>query len=229
LPAETLREFTARFPIPLLEGYGLSEASPVVAFNPIRGPWKAGSIGKPILGVEVSIQNEAGEMLPAGQTGELCVRGANVMLGYWNLLDATAEAMRRGWLLTGDIGYADPDGYYYITDRKKDMLLVNGINVYPREIEEVLYQFPGVREAAVIGIPDARKGEQPLAFVAGHDGVPLEEKGLLVYLRERLAEYKLPRKVVFMPALPHSPTGKILKTELRKIAKNPSEQPEKEG
>jgi long-chain acyl-CoA synthetase len=221
LPAETLREFTARFPIPLLEGYGLSEASPVVAFTPIRGPWKAGSIGVPIPGVEVSIQNEAGEMLPARRTGELCVRGANVMQGYWNQPAATAEAMRHGWLLTGDIGYMDEDGYYYITERKKDMLLVNGINVYPREVEEVLYQFPGVREAAVIGIPDARKGEQPLAFVASHEGVQLEEKGLLEFMRERLAEYKVPRKVVFMAALPHSATGKILKTELRKMVNKP--------
>ena len=219
LPAETLREFTARFPMPLLEGYGLSEASPVVSFTPIRGPWKAGSIGVPIVGVELSIQNEAGEMLPAGQIGELCVRGSNVMLGYWKQPAATAEVMRDGWLLTGDIGYADQDGYFYITDRKKDMLLVNGINVYPREIEEVLYQYPGVREAAVIGIPDARKGEQPLAFVAGHEGVNLEEKALLEYLRQRLADYKLPRTVVFLPALPQSATGKILKTELRKMAK----------
>jgi long-chain acyl-CoA synthetase len=224
LPAETLKEFTARFPFPLLEGYGLSEASPVVSFTPIGGPWKAGSIGVPILGVEVTIQNEAGEMLPAGKIGELCVRGSNVMLGYWNQPAATTQAMRCGWLLTGDIGYADPDGYYYITDRKKDMLLVNGINVYPREIEEVLYQFPGVREAAIIGIPDARKGEQPLAFVAGHEGAQLEEKELLEFLRQRLADYKLPRTVVFMPALPHSPTGKILKTELRKMAKKPSQE-----
>ncbi len=222
LPAETLREFTARFPMPLLEGYGLSEASPVVSFTPMRGPWKAGSIGVPIAGVEVSIQNDVGEMLPAGQTGELCVRGANVMLGYWNQPAATAEVMRQGWLLTGDIGYADQDGYFYITDRKTDMLLVNGINVYPREIEEVLYKFPGVREAAVIGIPDTRKGEQPLAFVAGHEGVSLEERALLEYLRERLADYKTPRKVVFMPALPHSPTGKILKTELRKLVQKPA-------
>jgi len=143
------------------------------------------------------------------------------MQGYWNQPAATAEAMRHGWLLTGDIGYMDEDGYYYITERKKDMLLVNGINVYPREVEEVLYQFPGVREAAVIGIPDARKGEQPLAFVASHEGVQLEEKGLLEFMRERLAEYKVPRKVVFMAALPHSATGKILKTELRKMVNKP--------
>jgi long-chain acyl-CoA synthetase len=130
--------------------------------------------------------------------------------------------MRGGWLLTGDIGYADPDGYFYITDRKKDMLLVNGINVYPREIEEVLYKFPGVREAAVIGIPDARKGEQPIAFVAGHDGATLDECGVLEHLRQRLADYKLPRKVVILPALPHSPMGKLLKKELRKMAEKPS-------
>jgi len=218
LAGETLREFTARFSIPLLEGYGLSEASPVVTFTPIAGPWKAGSIGVPIRNVEVVIKNDAGQILPTGRTGELWVRGSNVMLGYWNQPAATAEAIRDGWLLTGDVGHCDADGYFYITDRKKDMLLVNGINVYPREIEEVLYKYPGVREAAVIGIPDARKGEQPLAFVVGHDGVTLEEKPLLAYLRERLAEYKVPRRLVFLPALPHTATGKILKNELRKIA-----------
>jgi len=219
LPGEILREFTARYPIPLLEGYGLSEASPVVTFTPIAGPWKAGSIGVPIRDVEVTIQNEAGEILPTGETGELCVRGPNVMLGYWNQPAASAEVMRAGWLLTGDIGHCDADGYFYITGRKKDMLLVNGINVYPREIEEVLYLFPGVREAAVIGIPDARKGEQPLAFVAAHEGVMLEEKALLEFVRERLAEYKAPRRVVFLSVLPHNATGKILKNELRKISR----------
>jgi long-chain acyl-CoA synthetase len=217
LPATLLRDFTARFSIPLLEGYGLSEASPVVSFQPIRGPWKAGSIGKPLADVEVSIQNEAGEMLPPGETGEVCVRGANVMLGYWNQPEATAGTLRQGWLLTGDIGHADEDGYYYITDRKKDMLLVNGINVYPREIEEILYQFPGVREAAVIGVSDARKGEQPLAFVSAGDGISLDAAALLQFLRERLADYKLPRQVIILPDLPRNATGKILKTQLRQM------------
>jgi long-chain acyl-CoA synthetase len=216
LPAETMKEFAARFTIPLLEGYGLSEASPVVSFTPIRGPWKAGSIGVPICGVTVTIQNDDGCILPAGQIGELCVRGANVMQGYWNLPGETTAVMRDGWLLTGDIGYADHDGYLYITDRKKDMLLVNGINVYPREVEEVLYQFPGVKETAVIGIPDSRKGEQPLAFVAPEDGIQLDEKALHSFIRERLADYKVPRRIVFLPALPRNATGKVLKTELRK-------------
>jgi long-chain acyl-CoA synthetase len=142
------------------------------------------------------------------------------MLGYWNQPAATAEVMRHGWLLTGDIGYADQDGYFYITDRKKDMLLVNGINVYPREIEEVLYQFPGVREAAVIGIPDARKGEQPLAFVAATRASNWRKRVAGVFARAA-GGLQVPRKVVFMPALPHSATGKILKTELRKMAKKP--------
>ena len=204
--------------IPLIEGYGLSEASPVVSMNPLAGPWKAGSIGVPIPGVEITVQNEAGEILPAGQTGEICVRGANVMLGYWNQPEETAKALRSGWLLTGDIGYGDDDGYFYITDRKKDMLLVNGINVYPREIEEVIYKFPGVKEAAVIGVPDSRKGEHALAFVSAKEGAQLEERAILQFVREKLADYKVPRRVVLMSALPRNATGKILKTSLRQEA-----------
>jgi long-chain acyl-CoA synthetase len=215
LPGEILREFNQRVPIPLLEGYGLSEASPVVSMNPIEGPWKQGSIGRPVPGVEVSVQNDAGEHLPIGQVGEICVRGGNVMLGYWNQPGETARALRNGWLLTGDIGYGDADGYFYITDRKKDMLLVNGINVYPREIEEVIYQFPGVKEAAVIGVPDARRGEQPLAFVVPKDGETLDERALLHFVKERMADYKVPRHVKFLSALPRNATGKILKTALR--------------
>jgi long-chain acyl-CoA synthetase len=222
LPAEILREFTARFPIPLLEGYGLSEASPVVSFNPIHGPWKAGSIGVPIFGVEVSVQDDSGKILPPGATGEVCVRGENVMLGYWQQPEETAKVMRQGWLLTGDIGHVDADGYFYITDRKKDLLIVNGINVYPREIEEVLYKFPGVKEAAVIGVPDARRGEQPMAFVAAQEGIVLQEGPVLHFVREQLADYKVPRHIVFLPALPRNATGKILKTELRKVAAAPS-------
>jgi long-chain acyl-CoA synthetase len=139
------------------------------------------------------------------------------MLGYWKQPAETAKVMRNGWLLTGDIGYRDQEGYYFITDRKKDMLLVNGINVYPREIEEILYQFPGVKEAAVIGKPDSRKGEQPVAFVAANEGAVLDERALQKFVRRKLAGYKVPRKVVLLPALPRNATGKILKTALREL------------
>lgn len=215
LPGEILREWNARFTIPLIEGYGLSEASPVVSINPIRGPWKAGSIGKPVPDVEVSVQDDNGNFLKQGEVGEICVRGGNVMQGYWNKPDETAKALRNGWLLTGDVGYGDADGYYFITDRKKDMLLVNGINVYPREIEEVIYTFPGVKEAAVISRPDERKGEQPVAYVALTEGATLKERDLIQFLRERLADYKVPRQINVLPALPRNATGKILKTALR--------------
>ena len=217
LPVEILKEFNARFSIPLIEGYGLSEASPVVSLNPIQGPWKAASIGVPIPGVEVSVQNDAGEILPRGQVGEICVRGGNVMQGYWNQPEETFKALRNGWLLTGDVGYRDNDGYFFITDRKKDMLLINGINVYPREIEEVIYQFPGVKEAAVIGRADPRKGEQPIAFVALSEGAALEEKALLQFIRGKLADYKVPRQITILAALPRNATGKILKTALRAL------------
>jgi long-chain acyl-CoA synthetase len=218
LPVQVLKDFEARFHIPLIEGYGLSEASPVVTKNPLDGTRKPGSIGLPVPGVEVSIQNDHGKVLSPHEIGELCVRGGNVMMGYWNQPQETAKVMRDGWLLTGDIGYRDEEGYFYITDRKKDMLLVNGINVYPREIEEAIYQFPGVKEAAVIGKPDPRKGEQPVAFVAANDGSVLEEKALLHFIRRKLADYKMPRKVVFLEALPRNATGKILKTALRDMA-----------
>jgi long-chain acyl-CoA synthetase len=218
LPMEVLKGFEAKFKIPLIEGYGLSEASPVVSKNPLRGAHKPGSIGLPIPHVEVSVQNDEGRMLGPKEVGEICVRGGNVMIGYWNKPEETAKVMRNGWLLTGDVGYRDDDGYYYITDRKKDMLLVNGINVYPREIEEVIYQFPGVKEAAVIGVPDARKGEQPMAFVAANDGTVLDDRALLQFVRSQLADYKIPRKVVMLPALPRNATGKILKTSLREMS-----------
>ncbi|MGO8675366.1 MAG: long-chain-fatty-acid--CoA ligase [Limisphaerales bacterium] len=218
LPAQVLMEFEAKFRIPLIEGYGLSEASPVVTKNPLDGSRKPGSIGLPIPNVEVSIQDEAGRELGPNETGELCVRGGNVMLGYWNQPHETARVLRNGWLLTGDIGRRDAEGYYFITDRKKDMLLVNGINVYPREIEDVLYQFPGVKEAAVVGKPDSRKGEQPVAFITPNDGAILEEKALQQFARTRLANYKVPRKVVVLPALPRNATGKILKTSLRQMS-----------
>jgi len=217
LPAQVLKEFEAKFHIPLIEGYGLSEASPVVTKNPLDRTRKVGSIGLPIPHVEVSIQDDAGRELGTNEIGELCVRGGNVMLGYWQKPEETAKVMRNGWLLTGDIGYRDAEGYYFITDRKKDMLLVNGINVYPREIEEVLYQFPGVKEVAVVGMPDARRGEQPIAYISPNDGIELDEKTLQQFVRKKVADYKVPRQMVFLPALPRNSTGKILKTTLREL------------
>ncbi|MGH7941394.1 MAG: long-chain-fatty-acid--CoA ligase [Limisphaerales bacterium] len=218
LPMQTLREFEQKFRVPLIEGYGLSEASPVVSKNPIKGPHKAGSIGIPIANVDMSVQDDQGRILGPNESGEICVRGGNVMVGYWNQPEETKKAFRDGWLLTGDIGHRDTDGYYYITDRKKDMLIVNGINVYPREIEEVIYHFPGVKEAAVIGVKDERRGEQPVAFVSPAEGQSLDETALLQFVRGKLADYKVPKKVVLMPALPKNATGKTLKTELRKLA-----------
>jgi long-chain acyl-CoA synthetase len=218
LPVQVLRDFERKFGIPIIEGYGLSEASPVVTKNPLDGTRKPGSIGLPIPHVEVSVQDDRGALLGPREIGEICVRGGNVMIGYWGKPEETAKVIRGDWLLTGDVGYRDEDGYYYITDRKKDMILVNGINVYPREVEEVIYQFPGVKEAAVVGAPDPRRGEQPIAFVVPSDGSSLDERGLQQFVREKLADYKVPRRVVMLGALPRNATGKVLKTTLREGA-----------
>jgi len=222
LPLEILRAFNERHPaVPLIEGYGLSEASPVVCVNPVQGPHHPGSIGPVIPNVEVTVQNDAGQVLPDGTDGELCVRGPNVMLGYWNAPEKTAETIVNGWLRTGDIGHRRPDGWFVITDRKKDMLKPNGINVYPREIEEVIYRFPGIKECAVVGEPDEKRGERAVAFVSLDDAaIPgFSDKALLEFLKPQLADYKLPRRIVVLPALPRNATGKVLKTALReKIA-----------
>jgi long-chain acyl-CoA synthetase len=218
LPLQVLEEFEARFGVPLIEGYGLSEASPVVSKNPLRGTRKAGSVGLPVPNVEVSIQDDAGQMLGPGETGEVCVRGGNVMMGYWNNPEQSVAVLRKGWLLTGDMGHLDSEGYLYITDRKKDMLLVNGSNVYPRELEEILYQVPGIKEAAVVGVPDPRKGEQPVAFVSALEGITLDPKAIQQMLRAKLADYKVPKRIEVLPALPRNATGKILKTRLRILA-----------
>lgn len=216
LPVEVLKQFTERVGIPLIEGYGLSEASPVVSLNPIRGERKPGSIGRPIKGVEVAILDEQGNALPNHEIGEVCVRGGNVMQGYWNRPDETSLTLVNGWLRTGDIGHQDDDGYFYITDRKKDMLLVNGINVYPREIEERLYEITGIKEAAVVGKHHPKRGEQPVAFVSLDEGVTLDSAMIQAQLKTQLADFKIPRELHILDALPRNATGKILKTELRK-------------
>ncbi|MDG1893154.1 MAG: long-chain fatty acid--CoA ligase [Verrucomicrobiota bacterium] len=219
LPLEILKRFNSKSNTALIESYGLSEASPVVTLNPVEGPWKAGSVGLPVHDVTVAVMDTQGNLMKPGMTGELWVRGGNVMMGYWNRPKATAETLQDGWLKTGDMGYADEDGYLYITDRKKDMLLVNGINVYPREIEECMYRFEGVKEAAVIGCKDERKGEKPVAYVVLENDIACTEKELQDFLKSQLAPYKIPREVHFLKALPRNATGKILKTALRKLLK----------
>lgn len=217
LPRETLDAFGRKFRFPLLEGYGLSEAAPVVSFNPVRGVRKAGSVGLPLPDVEVKIFDLDDHELPTGEVGEIVVRGQNVMRGYYNQPVETEATLRNGWLHTGDLGKFDPDGYLYIVDRKKEMLLVRGLNVYPREIEEVLYQFPGVAEAAVIAKPDPHRGEAPVAFVRATEGTKILSSEILKFCRERLADYKVPREIRIVDSLPHTATGKVAKVELKKL------------
>jgi long-chain acyl-CoA synthetase len=217
LSEATLKNFEARVKIPLLEGYGLSETSPVVSINPLEGIRKPGSVGKPIPGVAVKIVSGEGGELPPGRVGEIAVRGPNVMCGYLNHPRETKETIRDGWLLTGDIGKIDGDGYIYILDRKKDMILFHGMNVYPREIEEVLYTHHSVAEAAVVGKPDPRRGEVPVAFVSLKDGARIEAAALIQFCRQSLAGYKIPHRIIVLEKLPRTATGKILKRELKNI------------
>ncbi|MCM8797585.1 MAG: long-chain fatty acid--CoA ligase [Candidatus Omnitrophica bacterium] len=224
LPVETFKKFEKKFRIPLLEGYGLTEASPVVTLNPLKGKRKAGSIGLPLSrNIEVQIVDEQGNRLPAQEIGELTVKGPNVMAGYYKNEAASAEVLKEGWLYTGDMAKCDQDGYIYIEGRKKEMVNVRGLNVYPREIEEVLYRSPKIKEAAVIGIPDEHKGEVPKGFVVLKDGEVASEQEIIQYLREHLAPYKIPKKIEFRKSLPKNTSGKILKRLLQeeeKYAKN---------
>ena len=216
LPRETLDQFERKFRFPLLEGYGLSEAAPVVSFNPYHGVRKAGSVGLPLPDIEVRIFDTEGRDLPAGHVGEVVVRGPNVMRGYYNQPEETALTLRNRWLHTGDMGKKDADGYLYIVDRRKEMLLVRGMNVYPREIEEVLYKFPNVREAAVVARPDEKRGEAPVAFISPASGATLHPDEILRYCRQQLADYKVPREIRLVESLPRTATGKIAKLELKK-------------
>ncbi|MMZ55358.1 Long-chain-fatty-acid--CoA ligase [compost metagenome] len=214
LPVALLHNFEKKFGKIISEGYGLSEASPVTAFNPVHGVRKPGSIGVDIPGVENKIVDAEGEDLERGQVGELVVRGPNVMKGYLNMPEETARTLRDGWLYTGDMAYMDEDGYIFIVDRKKDMVIVGGYNVYPREVEEVLYSHPQVVEAAVIGVPDENQGEIVQAYVVARDE-SLTEEELRAYCSRELAKYKVPHKIVFIEELPKNTTGKILRRALR--------------
>jgi len=215
LPVEIYRQGREIMKLPIVEGYGLTEASPAVSFNPPDGVQKEGSIGLPLPNVECKIFDEDDNELPVGEVGELAVRGENVMLGYYHQPDETMKAMHGGWLHTGDLAKMDEEGYIYIVDRKKDMVIVAGLNVYPREVEEVIYQHPKIREAAVIGLADRLRGEYVKAFVVLKEGEECHSKELLRFMRERLAAYKLPRHIEFVESLPKNSTGKIMKRILK--------------
>ena len=215
LPAEVMRRFEERFGVPILEGYGLSETSPIATFNRVDRPRRPGSIGLPVWGVEVRIVADDGSEADHGEPGEIVIRGHNVMKGYFRRPDATAEAIDRdGWFRTGDIGTRDADGYLYVVDRKKDMIIRGGFNVYPRELEEVLLTHPEVSLAAVVGVPHPSHGEEVKAFVVRAPGAELTEAGLIAWCKQTMAAYKYPRLVEFRDSLPMTATGKILKREL---------------
>ncbi|MDD2421363.1 MAG: long-chain fatty acid--CoA ligase [Heliobacteriaceae bacterium] len=216
LPLEILKTFYTKTKKNIVEGYGLSEASPVVTCNPLDIT-KPGSIGVPLPGVAVKTVDDQSREVGPGEVGELITQGPSVMTGYLGLPAETAAALRDGWLYTGDLAYQDEDGYVFIVDRKKDLVIVGGLNVYPREVEEIIYQYPAVKEAAVIGVPDKTRGECVRAYVAVHEGQQLNKKELMTLLKANLATYKLPREIVEVPALPKNATGKILKKELRKL------------
>ncbi|MCX7711814.1 MAG: long-chain fatty acid--CoA ligase [Clostridia bacterium] len=215
LPVEIFRQAKEILKLPIVEGYGLTEASPAVCFNPLDGVQKEGSIGLPLPYVECKIVDENDRELPVGEVGELAVKGENVMLGYYKQEEESKKALLNGWLHTGDLAKKDEDGYIYIVDRKKDMVIVGGLNVYPREVEEVIYQYSKVKEAAVIGLEDKLRGEYVKAYVVIKEGEECTSKELLGYMKERLAAYKLPREIDFVPNLPKNSTGKILKRMLK--------------
>jgi long-chain acyl-CoA synthetase len=215
MPVEVLNAFEEKFNVEIYEGFGLSETSPIASFG-VRGkPRKAGSIGYPAWGIEMSIVDDDDQPVAQGERGEICIRGHNIMKGYLNRPDATAEALKNGWFHSGDIGYVDEDGCYWIVDRKKDMILRGGFNVYPREVEEVLYEHEDVVEAAVIGVPHESHGEEVKAVVALAPNAKATADDLQAFCKDRLAAYKYPRIVEIIAELPKGPTGKILKRELR--------------
>lgn len=219
LPVALLENFENKFDVKISEGYGLSEASPVTCFNPLDRERVPGSIGRSILNVENKVVDEFGDEVPVGEVGELVVRGPNVMKGYYKMPEETAAAIRDGWLYTGDMARQDENGYFYIVDRKKDMIIVGGYNVYPREVEEVLFEHRDVVEAAVIGVPDADFGEEVQAFVVLKEGAERDVEKLKAFCAKRLAKYKVPKTIEFLSELPKNTTGKILRRSLKDIVK----------
>jgi long-chain acyl-CoA synthetase len=214
MPVEILKAFEAKFDCEIYEGYGLSETAPIACFNRPGHERRPGTIGLPVRGCELRIVDDNGDDVPEGVPGEIAIRGENVMKGYWNRSDATAAAIPDGWFRTGDIATRDGDGYYTIVDRKKDLIIRGGYNVYPREVEEVLYEHPAVAEAAVIGIKHPELGEEVGAAVALKQGAHVEADDLRTFVRDRIAPYKYPREVWFVDSLPKGATGKILRREV---------------
>ena len=215
LPVEIVEPFERKFGGKLLEGYGLTEASPVVSAHRLSGMRKLGSVGQAIPGVTVSIRDDGDRALPPDEVGEVCVKGPNVMMGYYRNPDETARTIRDGWLRTGDMGRLDADDFLYIVERKKDLIIRGGFNIYPRDVEEALYGFPKTAEAAVIGMPDALMGEEVLAFVVLKPGQSATADEVIAFCQGKLAKYKCPREIRFVDVLPKSPVGKILRKELR--------------
>jgi long-chain acyl-CoA synthetase len=214
MPVEVFQTFERKFGAKIIEGYGLSEGTCVSSLNPLNGVRKIGSIGIPIHGQEMAIWDEDGKEMPVGQTGEICIKGPNVMKAYYNNPEATQKTLQNGWLRTGDLGYKDQDGYYFIVGRKKEMIIRGGENIYPREIEEVLYELPDVQDCAVVGLPDKKYGEEVAAFIILKGGSSADEKFIKNYLRQKIADFKRPRLIEIVTDLPRTATGKIQKNKI---------------
>jgi long-chain acyl-CoA synthetase len=214
MPVEILQAFERIFGVRVLEGYGLSETAPAASFNQPGRERKPGTIGFPVRGCEMRLVDDDGRDVPDGEPGEIAIRGENVMKGYWQREEETAKAIPDGWFRTGDLARQDEEGYYFIVDRKKEMIIRGGYNVYPREIEEVIYEHPAVREAAVIGIPDPTLGEEVAAAIALHDGAAATVEEIAAHVKGQVAAYKYPRRIWLVDELPKGPTGKILKREI---------------
>jgi long-chain acyl-CoA synthetase len=217
VPAEVMKRFEETFNCLVIEGYGLSESTCRSTFNPPDEGRRPGSCGKPI-GNEMKVVDEEDREVANGELGEIVLRGENILKGYYRNPEATAIAFRNGWFHTGDVGYRDGDGFFYIVDRKSDMIIRGGENIYPREIDEVLYQHPAVAAAATIGVPDQLFGEEVAAFIVPGEGREATEEEIIAFCRARLADYKCPKTVRFVKEIPKGPTGKLLKRELRESA-----------
>jgi long-chain acyl-CoA synthetase len=225
LPGEVQDRFETVSGAQVVEGYGLTEAGPVTHCNPLGGGRRPGTVGVPFPDTDAMVTDPSTwEALPEGAVGELTVRGPQVMTGYWNRPEETAAVLRDGWLHTGDMAVMDEDGFFRIVERKKDVILASGFNVYPREVEEILYRHPSVKEAAVVGVPNAYRGETVKAVVVLHEGAPATEEELIAFCRRELAAFKAPTRVEFVDCLPRSPVGKVLRRSLRDEGPGSSEQ-----